>query len=209
MNSGALVFFQGKALSTSPAQKFEEAQTGVEDLVVLKHHFVEWVDLEVTVGVGIFECGHRGVKRVCLMAERGILHGDDLDSMLGGRAQHKHKPLVQTKDRLSDLSCSASMSEQYIMRWSMFVYLCYILSCLPQGFEDLLVVLQVDVCEHVSSHFVSFAQISLQALIVDFTLKLCYDWPRLNQADTEERREVQYKQNQSPPDRKLKSSMFS
>ncbi len=79
----ALVFFQGEALSTSPAQKFQEVQTGVEDLVVLKHHFVKCVNWEITVGVSIFERGHRGVKRVCLMAERGILHGDNLDSMLG------------------------------------------------------------------------------------------------------------------------------
>lgn len=69
----------------------------------------------------------------------------------------------------------------------MAVYLCYILSTLPEGFKDLFVVLQVDVREHVSSHFVSFTEISLQALIVDFTLKLCYHWPGLNQADTEER----------------------
>lgn len=92
MSSTGLVFFQGKALSTSPAQKFEEVQTGVEDLVVFKHHLVKRVDREVTVGVGIFECGHGGVKRVRLVAERGVLHGDDLESMLGGRAQHKREP---------------------------------------------------------------------------------------------------------------------
>lgn len=100
----ALVLFQGKALSTSPAQKFEEVQTGVEDLVVLKHHFVKCVDWEVAVGVSVFECGHRGVKRVCLMTERGIIHSDDLESMLGGKTQNKHKPQVQTTRR-SQLQC--------------------------------------------------------------------------------------------------------
>lgn len=84
-----VALFQGKALSTSPAQKFEEVQAGVEDLVVLKHQFVKRVDWEVTVGVGVFERGHRGVHCVCLMAERGILHGDDLESMLGGKTQNK------------------------------------------------------------------------------------------------------------------------
>lgn len=74
----ALLLVQRKALSTPPAQKFEEVQTGVEDLVVLKHHFVKRVDWEVAVGVGIFECGHGGVKRVGLMTERGIVHGDNL-----------------------------------------------------------------------------------------------------------------------------------
>lgn len=79
------------------------------------------------------------------------------------------------------------------------VYLCYILSGLPEGFKDLFVVLQVDVCEHVSSHFVSFTEISLQTLIIDFTLKLCYHRARLNQADTEEREEVRCKHNQILP----------
>lgn len=87
-----LVLFQGKALSASPAQKFEEVQTGIEDLVVFKYHFVKCVNWEITVGVSVFECGHRSVKRVCLMTERGILHSDDLESMLGGKTQNKHKP---------------------------------------------------------------------------------------------------------------------
>lgn len=112
----ALVLFQGKALSTSPAQKFEEVQTGVEDLVMLKHHFVKCVNWEVTVGVSIFECGHRGVKRVCLMTEWGILHGDDLESMLQGNTQTKHEPQVQTTAGLTDLSCSALRSKQQQMR---------------------------------------------------------------------------------------------
>lgn len=96
MISVGLVFFQGKALSTSPAQKFEEVQAGIEDLVVFKHHFVKRVDWEVTIGVSVFESGHRSVKGVCLMAERGILHGDDLERMLEGRAQNLHKTEVHT-----------------------------------------------------------------------------------------------------------------
>lgn len=69
--------------------------------------------------------------------------------------------------------------------------LCYVLRALSECFEDLLVVLQVDVGEHVRSHFVSFAEVSLQALVIDFTLKLCYHWPGLYEADTEKtRREV-------------------
>ena len=85
------VLFQGEALPTSPAQQFEEVQTGVEDLVVLEHHFVKGVNREVAVGVGVFERGHGGVKRVCLMAERGVVHGDDLESVLGGEAQDKRE----------------------------------------------------------------------------------------------------------------------
>lgn len=68
-----------------------------------------------------------------------------------------------------------------------YIYLCYVLGRLAESFKDLLVVLQIDVCEHVCGHFVSFSQVSLQALFIDFALKLCYDRSRLNQADTEER----------------------
>lgn len=68
-----------------------------------------------------------------------------------------------------------------------FAYLCYVLSRLAKSFKDLLVVLQVDVGEHVCRHLVSFTQVRLQALIVDFALKLCYDRPGLNQADAGER----------------------
>lgn len=75
------------------------------------------------------------------------------------------------------------------------LYLGYILCSLPQGFKDLFVVLQVDVYEHVSSHFVSFAEVSLQALLIDLTLKLCYHWTWLYQADTEERKEEKYSTN--------------
>lgn len=49
---------------------------------MLKHHLVKGIDGEVTVGVSIFERGHGGVKCVSLVAERGILHGDDLESVL-------------------------------------------------------------------------------------------------------------------------------
>lgn len=91
MFSVGLLFIQGKALSTSPAQKFEEVQTSIENFVVFKHHFIECVDWEVPIGVSIFECGHGGVERVCLVPERRILHCDDTESMLGGREQHKHK----------------------------------------------------------------------------------------------------------------------
>lgn len=80
--SVALVFFQREALATPPAQHLKEVQTGIEDLVVLKHHFIESVDGEVSVGVGIFQCGHGGVKRVCLVAERWVFHGDDLEGVL-------------------------------------------------------------------------------------------------------------------------------
>lgn len=70
-------------------------------------------------------------------------------------------------------------------------YLCYFFSRLPKGFKDLLVVLQIDVCEHVGRHFVSLAQVSLQALIVDFTLKLGYDRTWLNQTDTVANKDIQ------------------
>lgn len=81
-SSAAVVFLQGETFSTSPAQKFQEVQTGVKDLVVLEHHLVKGIDGKVTVGVGIFERGHGGVKCVSLVAEGGILHGDDLESVL-------------------------------------------------------------------------------------------------------------------------------
>lgn len=61
---------------------------------------------------------------------------------------------------------------------------------LAQCFKDLFVVLQVDVGEHVSSHGVSFAQVSLQAFFVDLLLKLGDDWPRLDQADAGNRGDV-------------------
>lgn len=78
----AVVFVQGEALTTSPTQKFQEVQAGIKYLVVLKHHLVKCINWQVTVGVSIFECGHGGVKCVCLMAERWILHGNYLESML-------------------------------------------------------------------------------------------------------------------------------
>lgn len=81
-NSIPLFFVQGKAFSASPAQKLEEVQAGVEDLVVFEHHFVKCVNWKVTIGISVFECGHGGVESVCLMAERGIVHGDDLEGML-------------------------------------------------------------------------------------------------------------------------------
>lgn len=81
-SSAAAVFFQGETFSTSPPQKFQEVETGVEDLVVLEHHLVKGIDGEVTVGVGIFERGHGGVKCVGLVAKWGIVHGDDLKGVL-------------------------------------------------------------------------------------------------------------------------------
>lgn len=78
LKHSVLVFFQGETLATSPAQKFEEVKASVEDFVVLKHHLVKCVNWKVTIGVGIFECCHGGVKCVCLMAKRRVLHGDDL-----------------------------------------------------------------------------------------------------------------------------------
>lgn len=81
-DSVALVFFQCEALATPPAQHLKEVQTGVEDLVMLKHHFIEGVDGEVPIGVGIFQSGHGSVKRVRLVAERRVFHGDDLEGVL-------------------------------------------------------------------------------------------------------------------------------
>lgn len=80
--SVALVFLKRKTLATSPAQHLKEVQTGVEDFVMLKHHFIEGVNGEVSVGVSIFQSGHGSVKRVCLVAEGWVLHGDDLEGML-------------------------------------------------------------------------------------------------------------------------------
>lgn len=86
---------------------------------MFKHHFVKRVNWEVTVGVSIFECGHRGVKRVCLMAERGVVHGDDFESMLEGKTE-QNKPLIQTTGTFIYLSCGALMPKQYMMRQRMF-----------------------------------------------------------------------------------------
>lgn len=69
--------------------------------------------------------------------------------------------------------------------WSEMRHLSNIVCSLTQGLENLFVVFQVDVGEHVSSHFVSFAEVCLQAFFKDLTLKLRYDRPRLDQADTE------------------------
>lgn len=88
-SSAAAVFFQGKTFSTSPPQKFQEVETGVEDLVVLEHHLVKGIDGEVTVGVGIFERGHGSVKCVGLVAEWRILHGDDLKGVLERKKDRK------------------------------------------------------------------------------------------------------------------------
>lgn len=82
--SVALVFFHCEALATPPAQQLKEIQTGIEDLVVLKHHFIESVDGQVSAWVGIFQCSHRGVKRVRLVAEWWVFHGDDLEGVLEG-----------------------------------------------------------------------------------------------------------------------------
>lgn len=90
MVSVALVFFQRETLATSPAQHLKEIQTGVEDLVMLKHHFIESVNGEVSVGVNIFQSGHGGVKRVCLVAERWVLHGDDLEGVLEDKTDLSH-----------------------------------------------------------------------------------------------------------------------
>lgn len=85
-NLVALVFFQSKTLSTFPAQQLDKVQTCIEDFVMFKHHFVKSVNWKVATGVSVFECGHRCVKSICLMTERGIFHGDDLDGMLGRKA---------------------------------------------------------------------------------------------------------------------------
>lgn len=83
--SVALVLFQREALATPPAQQLEEVETGVENLVVLKHHLVEGVDREVSVRVGVFKRGHGGVERVGLVAERRVLHCDDFEGVLEDR----------------------------------------------------------------------------------------------------------------------------
>lgn len=85
-NLVTVVFFQGETLSASPPQKFQEIQTCMKDLVMLKHHLVKCINWEVTVGVSIFKRGHGGVKRICLMAEGGIVHGNYLESMLGRKS---------------------------------------------------------------------------------------------------------------------------
>lgn len=70
---------------------------------MLEHHLVKGIDGEVTVGVGIFERGHGGVKCVSLVAEGGILHGDDLESVLERKkAQFRHPPFQQTQSRVKD-----------------------------------------------------------------------------------------------------------
>lgn len=74
-------------------------------------------------------------------------------------------------------------------------HLSNVVCALPQGFEDLFVVFQVDVGEHVSGHCVSFAQVGLQAFFVDLLLKLGDDWPRLNQADTDNRQRGRFLQS--------------
>lgn len=81
-NLVVIVFFQGETLSASPPQKFQEVQTGIKDLVMLEHHLVKGINGEVTIGVSIFQCGHGGIKCVGLMAKRGVVHGDYLESML-------------------------------------------------------------------------------------------------------------------------------
>ena len=53
-------------------------------------------------------------------------------------------------------------------------YLCYVFGRLPEGFEHLLVVLQVDVGEHVGGHFVRLAEVHLHALVVRLLLHLCH-----------------------------------
>lgn len=58
---------------------------------MLKHHLVEGIDGEVTVGVGIFERGHGGVQCVGLVAEGGIVHGDDLESVLEGKRERERE----------------------------------------------------------------------------------------------------------------------
>lgn len=111
------------------------------------------------------------------MAEGRILHGDDLESVL------------ERKEEASlDINlCNRPGPEQMTKMQYNTRHLGNIVCRLPQGFEDLFVVFQVDISEHVSSHCVSFAQVGLQAFFVDLPLKLGDDWPGLNQADTDNR----------------------
>lgn len=138
---------------------------------MLKHHFIEGVDGEVPVRVGIFQSGHGSVKRVGLVAERRVLHRDDLEGVL---ENGEGLEALAEQNTIEHKACFDA-------------YLCYVLGRLAKGLKDLLVVLQIDVCEHVCGDFVSFSQVRLQALIIDLALKLCYDRPRLNQADAGER----------------------
>lgn len=100
IQSVVLVLFQGKALPASPAQQLEEVQADVEDLLVLKHHWIKRFDREVTSRVGVFERGHGGVKSVGLMAEGGVVHGDDLQRVLGGENK-QHSRQTSTTDTRS------------------------------------------------------------------------------------------------------------
>jgi len=63
-------------------------------------------------------------------------------------------------------------------------YLCYNLWCLSKTLKYLAVILQVDVLEHICSHFISFGEVYLQAFLIHLTLKLCDDRSWFNQADT-------------------------
>lgn len=186
-NLVVIVFFQGETLSASPPQKFQEVQTGIKDLVMLEHHLVKGINGEVTVGVSIFQRGHGGIKCVGLMAKRGVFHGDYLESMLERKKEYSlhFKHLNGQNTELIVDHCNRKCVSGESLCSSETQHLSNVVCSLPQGFKDLFVVFQVDISEHVSGHFISFAQVSLQAFFVDLPLKLCYDRSRLNQTDTE------------------------
>lgn len=154
---------------------------------MLEHHLVKGINGEVTVGVSIFQRGHRGIKCVGLMAKRGVVHGDYLESMLERKKEYSFnlKHLNGQNTELIVDHCNRKCLSVERLYLSEMRHLSNVVCGLPQGFKDLFVVFQVDISEHVSGHFISFAQVSLQAFFVDLPLKLCYDRPRLNQADTE------------------------
>lgn len=157
---------------------------------MLEHHLVKGINGEVTIGVSIFQRGHGGIKCVGLMAKRGVVHGDYLESMLERkkRVQFQLQTFEWTKYGVNTLivdHCNTKCLSVEHLYSSEMRHLSNVVCGLPQGFKDLFVVFQVDISEHVSGHFISFAQVSLQAFFIDLPLKLCYDRPRLNQADTE------------------------
>lgn len=78
----SILLVQCEALTTPPAEQFEEVQAGVEDLVVLKHHLVEGVNGKVPVGVCVLESGHGGVESVGLVAKWRVVHCDDFVCVL-------------------------------------------------------------------------------------------------------------------------------
>lgn len=62
-------------------------------------------------------------------------------------------------------------------------YLCNLLWSLSKTLEYLVVILQ-DAGKHICSHFISFGEVCLQALLIHLTLKLCDDRSWFKEADS-------------------------